>query len=343
MRGLQQVAFRAVWLPKAWPACARAWKEHRPDAVLTSGPPHVVHLLGLLLKRRYGLPWVADFRDPWVKGCQVAGVRIPKGWWPARLEPVVMRHADVIAANTPLARETLRDAYPECGEKMVVLTNGFDPEDFAPRDPAAGTGGAFRIVHAGEMYAGRDPRPFLDAVRDLQGRCPCRVGLIGRTGDLTFDLGEEIRHRGLEGAVSVRGQVPYAETLEELPRADILLLMDSPGRRVGVPAKLYEYLGTGRPILALAERDGDLASLLRESGVPHRIASPSDPAEIARGVAELADEARRGPAAPARDGRLAFSREAISGQLAGVLDRLAARPAAAGSNCTTTEMTGATP
>ena len=104
-------------------------------------------------------------------------------------------------------------------------------------------------------------------------------------------------------------------------QADVLLLLDTPGRRAGVPAKLYEYIGAGRPILALAELDSDVAWVLRESGVAHRIAPPLDAEAIRRALTELLQDP-----ATARCGgqpRLVqprFTREQLAGELAGLLD-----------------------
>jgi hypothetical protein len=117
--------------------------------------------------------------------------------------------------------------------------------------------------------------------------------------------------------------VTYRQTLDEMVGADVLLLMDTLDRHIGVPAKLYEYLGAGRPVLATGESGGDLAAVLGESGVPFRIARPNDPAairsavvEMVRGVADhtlpaVRDEARR-----------QFTREALAGRLAALLDSL---------------------
>jgi hypothetical protein len=111
------------------------------------------------------------------------------------------------------------------------------------------------------------------------------------------------------------------QAVGEMVGADILLLLDSPGRRFGVPAKLYEYLGAGRPILALAEMDSDVAWVLHESGVPYRIAPPKDPAAIRSVLLELL----RDPAAAGSDEARKtfadrFAREHLSGELAGLLD-----------------------
>lgn len=288
-RPLRRLAPRAVWLPPAWFACVGAIKEHKPRAVLTSGPPHVVHLLGLLVKRRYGLPWLADFRDPWVAGSREAGDPPWRDWWARPMEPAVMREADTLIVNAPRAREVLQRAYPEHADKIAVVTNGFDPEDFAVLEPHAGPHDALRIVHTGELYASRDPRPVLDAVQELAADAtrPVQLRIVGRAGDLPFDLPTEVRKRGLEANVVVTGQVPHAESLRELRAADILLILDTPGRTAGVPAKLYEYLGAGRPILALAEQNSDVARILAESGAAHCVADPRDVLAVKQALLHL--------------------------------------------------------
>ena len=116
-----------AWLPFAAAGCYRAIREQRPDAVLTSGPPHAIHLLGRHLRRWRGLPWVADFRDPWLAG-DPSQIRRNAESWEVRAEPSVMRTADAIVVNTPGAGELLGHAYPQYAAKMTSITNGYDPE-----------------------------------------------------------------------------------------------------------------------------------------------------------------------------------------------------------------------
>ena len=117
----------AVWLPAGRKACRQAIEAEKPDLVLTSGPPHWVHLIGLYLKKKYGLPWLADFRDPWINGLDRQLARTPKTWWQRRCEKKILRHANRILANAPFACRKMQDAYPAEAEKIVTLTNGFDP------------------------------------------------------------------------------------------------------------------------------------------------------------------------------------------------------------------------
>jgi glycosyltransferase involved in cell wall biosynthesis len=327
-KALRWAAPWGVWLVMALRECARATREERPDAVLTSGPPQFVHLLGLYLKRRHRLPWVADFRDPWVTDGSGRRPHSLRGRWEAFWERQVMTHADTILANAPNACQTFQTAFPEQADRIITLTNGYDPEVFPRRPAAAPHGGPLRVVHTGELYANRDPRPFLDALHALRqasqaGGPSLRVSFVGRAARGGVDLPVEIARRSLGEVVAVEGQVPYQQALQQLCDADLLLLLDSAGRRAGVPAKLYEYLGAGRPLLALAEMDGDTAAVLRQSGVAHRIAPPNDPERIRQALTELVDGLAAGTLAPPTEQQTArFTRAALAGRLAETLEEL---------------------
>jgi glycosyltransferase involved in cell wall biosynthesis len=305
--------------------CGQAVLDHRPDVVLTSGPPHVVHLLGRHLHRWTGLPWVADFRDPWITGDPSQVNRDGKRW-KVRAEQNVMRQADAIIANTPRALELLSDAYPRYAAKMTAITNGYDPWSFQPNLVPPLSGSAVEIVHTGTIYAYRSPTPFLEAVRQLEpaalsGR-KLRVRFIGST--IYPEQKEETENKIREvvnAAVSLEDPVPYAQAIRAMVQADVLLLLDTPGRQAGVPAKLYEYIGAGRPVLALAEPDSDVAWVLRESGVAHRVAPPLDVAAIRRALTDLLQD----PATPRCPGRhpaiqTRFTRNHLAGELAALLD-----------------------
>jgi glycosyltransferase involved in cell wall biosynthesis len=316
---LRRLAPYAIWLRTALPACVRAVREACPAAVLTSGPPHWVHLCGLHLRRWHGIPWVADFRDPWVS----ASAFPLQGWfrqrWQGMWERKVLRRADAILANAEHACERLKAAFPHWQEKIFTVPNGFDPESFA--DPAPnGDRAEIQIVHSGEVYAGRDPRGFLDALQMLVKPPllkPIAATFLGRPGPLATLVDE----RGLRGVVTMEGQVSHPRNLRALAAADILLLIDTPGRRIGVPAKLYEYIGAARPILALAEPDGDTSRTLKLSGLPYRIASPVDPMAIRQALADLIPLALAHQPGPTADSP--FTRERITAGLTEILNRLA--------------------
>ncbi|HWY85783.1 MAG TPA: glycosyltransferase family 4 protein [Gemmataceae bacterium] len=327
-RVTRRFASFAAWMPTALKACARAIAAERPDAVLTSSPPHAIHLLGRLLKARYGLPWIVDYRDPWVNGL---GEACPRTWharWESLKEKLVLGAADGIIVNTPLARAALRDDLPQFAAKMTAITNGFDPEDFIRNEPIVVRPSTLSVLHTGELYCGRDPRPLFEALQGL--RLPSsmkrlQVAFLGQSSDPSHDWPEEIRERGLENMVSFAGHVPYSQALTRMQAADILLLLDNPGRRVGIPAKLFEYFGARRPILALAEPHGDVAWALRVSGVRHRIAPPTDAIQIRHGLTELIADVTSLGTRTCESLTEGFTRAHMATQLARFLDQKTAR------------------
>ncbi len=243
-----------IWLPAASRAAIKIIKKQRPDAILTSSPPSAVHLLGLSLKLRCQLPWVVDFRDPWMTNHPYPpkdlGERLQ-----IIAEKAVMRHADGVVANTPLAREGYLKAYPQYEYKITSITNGFDPERFEAVCCERRKDEPATILHAGEFYSGRDPRPFLDAIQQIEkeGNGSFRLQFLGRSTEGVFDLEAEVQSRGLQSITDIGGHVPYEQALKSMTEASILLMVQSHHMGVGVPAKLYEYLGAGRPILALGD------------------------------------------------------------------------------------------
>jgi glycosyltransferase involved in cell wall biosynthesis len=311
----------AFWLPTAWRVAERAVSRHRPDIILTSGPPHEIHLLGAYFRRRHGIPWVADFRDPWAvaRPPQVHVTRRERAF-----EKLVIRHADGLVWNTPRVRDRLREAYPARADTMVAIENGFDPEGYPDRTRQPGDAGVVDVLHAGMVYMGRDPRPLFDALKLLQSRRTdglpsIRISFLGLKQDFTVDLESEARRRGLEDSIRVEGHLPYEATLQRMVDADVLLLLDSPGRHMGVPAKLYEYLGAGRPVLALAERDGDIAAVLRHGAGTFRIVDPRQPGEIADALEQLVGVLPT-TYRPADSATSPYVRRALAGRLARFLE-----------------------
>src|SRR5262245_48070561 len=216
----------AVWLPHARAAARRAAAAHRPDVVLTSGPPHWVHLIGRDLQKRGNLPWVADFRDPWISGWFGAP---PRGWqarWEGWWERRVIRHADLVLANAPRFASEMHKAYPDVAGKIRSLTNGYDPESFPPLESGSRPEGApVRLLHAGQLYVGRDPRPLLDAIAAIPAGLvpPFRLEFLGRTEYLKgADVAADAKKRGIESRVLCRGQMGYQESLAQMCQADVL-------------------------------------------------------------------------------------------------------------------------
>lgn len=281
---------QAGWLGPLTSALGRAVRDVRPDVLLTSSQPYVVHLAGRAARLATGVPWVADFRDPWTFSWGRSWASRRAFAWEAQREEEVLGDADAVLANTPGTRREWLERRPWLDPRKVhVVRNGYDPADF--RVPAAPRrDGEVRIVHAGSFRArppgrerggirarldraGPQPIPYDDAthspeplframaaVRDGARRLVLRlVGAVDpRWGAVAEDLGVADR-------VEAAGYLPHRASVAELLAADLLWLPTITRRDGGpvanVPAKTYEYLGSGRPILAYAG-PGDVADLM---------------------------------------------------------------------------------
>lgn len=325
-----------------WPWGVRAGRRilaADPPALIYSTSPHATaHLIAGTLAHRAGLPWVTDFRDPWYEDPPEPGTPRLLQWATRRLERRVIRRSVCVIASTTRLRDDLAARYPgEPREKFVAIPNGFDEADFAALGPVApASRDEMLLVHAGSINPEfRDPRPVFAAIADAAragrmdlGRVRLRFLGGGAYGD-SREVARAVEEAGLAGRVELVGRVPYQDALRELAAADVLLLLQASADTVGlVPAKLFEYLRSGRPVLALVP-PGASREVLQEVGggwaVDPRDASALREALVsafgawrAHGLAELG----------ARPERLkGFTREHLAAELAGHFNAVAgARP-----------------
>jgi glycosyltransferase involved in cell wall biosynthesis len=277
-------------LPAIWTGWQVVRRE-RPAVLYTSGPPHSAHLVGLALKWLTGLPWVADFRDPWTRRPWLASdlKRGPRYRLQQMLERLVMRHCDRLVANTEPMAVDFRDCWQLPPAKCTAITNGYDPKALPPRNLGPVPSRApFTITHTGALYRRRDPRPLLRAIAILRDRGVIRPGdlLVNLTGhiDEQFQARDVVRDLQLDDFVSLNPPVSHAESCQALARSHVLLVIQ-PDTHLQVPGKLFEYVFFQRPILALTG-PGATADLVRRYGLG--LVVPADQAEaIADAVADL--------------------------------------------------------
>ena len=254
---------RVGWLPFALLAAHRHLKGWTPEIIYASRPPSTSLVVGRLLARRYGVPWVAELRDRWVDD--------PYRWYPewrTRLEetlferPTLGAAAAIVTVSEPWAQFYAK----KYGKPTEVVYNGFDMADFR-EEPNPGRAGArsLRIVYTGQIYHGRrDPSALFRALQLMGAEADnVRVEFYGTEESLVvpFAARHDVSH-----LVAVRPQVPYLEAIAIQQRADVLLLMqwDDPREQGNVPGKLFEYLGARRPILGLGLENGVPAAIIRE-------------------------------------------------------------------------------
>ncbi|NCT82160.1 MAG: glycosyltransferase family 4 protein [Comamonadaceae bacterium] len=248
-------------------------RDFRPDVIWSTYPIASAHLIGAALHRKTGIPWVADFRDPMAHNGYPAD---PLTWKSFHaIEQLAMRDASRCVFTTPGAAQMYRERYPEAAERIVVLENGYDEESFTSVKPAAMASGAGRplvLLHSGIVYASeRDPTQFFAALGNLQrsGRLtPADLKVRFRAAVHEQLLRDLAARHGASEFIEISPAVPYREALAEMMSVDALLVMQASNCNAQIPAKVYEYLRAGRPILGLTDPVGDTAGVLRGAGLP---------------------------------------------------------------------------
>jgi glycosyltransferase involved in cell wall biosynthesis len=315
------------WLPFAVRRGAALLRRESFQALYSTAGPYTDHLVALRLRRAGRVPWVADFRDPWL-GNESASFPTPlHRSLNARLEGDVVMAADrVLVVSEPMRCQFLT-RYPGLSPtRIVTLPNGFDPADFEGVEPAA-RDSRFTLVYTGSFYGSRSARHFLAALRQVldAGLIPRRaicVRLIGNTGHEAARLVEEW---GLHDVVEFAGYLSHQQTLAHQLAADLLLLIVGGGAdsRVVLTAKIFEYLACARPILALVP-PGAAADLLTEAGVG-RIVPPDNQEAAATALAALFADWRSGRLQTLPDPFVVarYDRRLQAGELAHILDDIA--------------------
>ncbi|MCB0795623.1 MAG: glycosyltransferase [Flavobacteriales bacterium] len=289
-------------------------KDHPVDLIVSTGPPHSMHLIAMGLKRRMELPWIADFRDPWTNIDFYHQLKLTAraDAKHRQLERDVLSEADLTLSVGWSMGEELK----ALGARRVeVITNGFDPDDLPEtRDPASG----ITLTHVGTMNAARNAPELWRTLSTLCQRDPgfaaaFRLRLLGAVDHSVL---QGIEDSGLAGQVERVPHVDHRKAMEEMQRASALLLVinDTPNAKGILTSKLFEYLATGKPMVAVAPKDGDAARVLKTTSallVDH--GELVDPDTL---LAQL-------KAAPSEAAADRYSRKELTGRLVELMNELA--------------------
>ena len=312
------------WARRAEAVAAERLATGDIDVLLTSSPPDSTHLAGRALAERFHVPWVADFRDPWI------GLHFrtpPTAWHRARqaaFERRVLERADLTLTASRTHLETLGRSSGARARRAAHLPNGYEP--FSVRAPVEVDSAHFRLAFTGTLSLMQDAATLLEALRLLLERVPAaratlRVDLAG-----PYDTDYEARAAalGLADVVEFHGPLAHAESRALQRRADALLLWKpwGTGYATMVPGKLYEYLDSARPIIALLPAGDEAATFVREAGGVRT--EPGDAAGLARALETMYTTwKQQGRAEDARLARLdGHARPRLAGELARMLDSL---------------------
>jgi glycosyltransferase involved in cell wall biosynthesis len=330
---------RAAWTPFAVRAGLRMIRDEGVDLVFSSGPPFTCHVIGRSLSRKSGLPWVADYRDPWTEATFYPRRPAFARALDARLEASCVREAtrNVVVGET--MAEEFRRRYPGIPrQRFVVIPNGYDEADFAGVPYQAPP--LFRITHTGSIFQTRAPEALLAAIarlaRDEEGFADsARLCLAGRLDEA---LRQRLHTRPLDRVTELPGYLPHGDSVRLLRRSNLLLLLIGADARARgmLTGKLFEYLASGVPILALGPRDGDAARLIERTGAGWTL-DPSQTTEIHGLLLSLWREQKAAPPPSPADQHLLplqfglkrneeeirdYSRRALTHRLADLFDQL---------------------
>ena len=319
------------WKPAVMRAVAAFARErgYAPDVLASFGFPMSDHLIGLALKRRLRVPWVAHFSDPWVDNPFTRHDPLTRRL-NLSLEGKVLAAADRLVFTSRETLELVMSKYPRgLKAKARVVAHAYDPEQFPAREGAAG--GPLVIRYLGDLYNHRSPEPLFRALAHTLSERPqllsgVRFEIVGSTYEL--DLGAMGLNALPEGMVAVKPSVKYLDSLTLMAGADGLLVIDAPAEvSVFLPSKLIDYVGAGRPVLGITP-PGTAADLIRRLG--GWVADPSDVPAVAAAlqtfVAYLRE--RQGAREPWGDAgvRRGFAVATVSREFEGILEELLGRP-----------------
>lgn len=316
------------WRSKAIVAGTRLLARDTFHAMFATAPPFTDFLVGVSLKKKFGIPLVLDYRDPWVGHPQNFYATPLHRFLHMSLEKKVLHAADKVVTINRRIKENLLKRYSFLSyDDVLILPQGFDPQDFQfdGRTPLPRTD-KMRITYSGTFIDDRRPKYFLQALGkilrdrpDMKGRIEaCFIGMFRNENK------KIVRKLGLDSVVNVIGYVDHSECVKYLLTSDVLWLMLGKGRGMDMfsTGKLYEYLGARKFILGCVP-DGVAKDAILESGAG-MVVAPDNPDEIARAIMMLFERyEKRELQLPSREYVDRFDRLKIAGELAKVFELVA--------------------
>lgn len=258
---------RRFWIKPVHRELRKYIAAEKPDVLVTTGPPHSLHLIGKRLKSDFPeLKWVADFRDPWTKIDYFEELKptLLARKIHMRLERQVVQSADHVICVT---KETTADFKKVGSRSGITITNGFDPDDLKIGEVKKSAG--FRIAHIGHFMANRNSGDFWASLQELCAEIPefeenLAIDLVGK---VDYSIHETARRLSLSEKVHDHGYVSHHEAVRFQKASGLLvLIINQSGNPKGmIPGKLFEYIASGTPVLLIGPEKGDAADIIRQT------------------------------------------------------------------------------
>ena len=308
---------RVFWVKPSVAYLEKYIRENEIDTIITSGPPHSLHLIGLELKQKMNLKWLADFRDPWTtigyhKSLRLSQYAAKKH---KQLERQVLNTADTIIVTS----KTTKAEFQALTTKPIeVITNGFDVEKVDKQILDT----KFSLAHIGSFLSERNPKILWESLVELCTEIPdfkshLEIKLIGA---ISQEVLETIEQFGLNLYLNNLGYVSHAEAVAHQRKSQVLLLIEinSEETKSILPGKLFEYMVSERPILAIGPKDSDFAEIITNtnSGVFFEY---SEKAKLKQTIQEYYNQFLEGKLQSHAVGLQQYSRKNLTQQLVALL------------------------
>ncbi|MEZ4771544.1 MAG: glycosyltransferase [Bacteroidia bacterium] len=314
---------RRFWIKPSVKRLTEYLKTHPVDVILSSGPPHTVHLIAKGVKENTGIPWVADFRDPWTNIDFYDQLMLTR--WADRqhhkMEKSVVTTADqLVTVSWVWAKE-----FEVIGAKSVnVITNGFDHEDLSV-SPLPALEEKFVCSHIGYLNRDRNNAALWQAFGEICKEVPSVkndlvLRFIGKTDAITF---AQLAQNDLMDNVEKIDYLPHNEVLKYTRNTQLLLLLvnNVPNVMGHIPGKTYEYIGSRRPVLAIGPEDADFARVIRETN-SGEVCGFDDLEKMKRVIFQYYRRYKKGELRNPEGPVERFTRREATRQMATVLDKL---------------------
>jgi len=263
---------RSFWVKPSIKYLTSYLNANPVDAIVSTGPPHSIHLIALGLKKKLSLPWLADFRDPWTTMDYYQQLMLTS--WAnrkhLRLEAEVLNTADaVIVVGNGMKQEFEKKRH----SKVMVIPNGFDEADF--NNTTVELTAEFSIVYIGSFFERINPIGLWKALNELNKENhplikKLKIRLVGRTDQAVI---QSINEFGLSGLTELISYQPHEEALRQMRTAQVLLLCVYEKTPWVLTGKLFEYFAANRPILCIGPPHGDAAQAISDAKVGQTFAS----------------------------------------------------------------------
>ncbi|WP_369871529.1 glycosyltransferase family 4 protein [Aquimarina sp. Aq78] len=252
---------RKFWVKPSVTYLQKYLSEHKINVVITTGPPHSIHLIGKELKKHTGVKWLTDFRDPWTTIGYHDKLKLTKRSMQKHIsmEKAVLNTADHVVVTSFTTKEEFKGI---TDTPISVITNGYDKESISKTVLDT----TFTISHIGSLLSGRNPTNLWKALYDLtkENEAFSEAFRLQLVGAVSNDVLSSIKEAGLSDFLMLKGYVPHTEAIQIQRSSQVLLLIeiDSKDTRCIIPGKLFEYMVSKRPIIALGPAGADVSKLI---------------------------------------------------------------------------------